>query len=53
MLKKIGDELMNQLIEVLHFLGEEEGLEVVIEEKDYNALVSCDTFLLLPSNRKD
>lgn len=39
-LKKLGPELLGQLLEVVRFLGEEQGMRVVVERHDYDALVS-------------
>ena len=39
-LKKLGDELMDEYIDVLRYLGEELGVGVVVEPHDYAVLVS-------------
>ena len=38
-LKKLGDELMDEYIDVLRYLGEELGVGVVVEPHDYAVLV--------------
>jgi hypothetical protein len=39
-LKKLGDELMEEYVDVLRYLGEDLGMRVVVEPHDYAALVS-------------
>ncbi len=38
-LKKLGDELMEEYIDVLRFLGEDEGMTVIVEPHEHMALV--------------
>lgn len=40
-LKKLGDELMEEYIDVLRYLGEELEMRVVVEPHDYAALVGA------------
>lgn len=40
-LKKLGDELMEEYIDVLRYLGEELEMRVVVEPHDYQALVGA------------
>lgn len=40
-LKKLGDELMEEYIDVLRYLGEELEMRVVVEPHDYDALVGA------------
>lgn len=41
LLKKLGDELMEEFLEVMHYLGEEQGIRVLVEPGDYDMLVRC------------
>jgi NAD+ kinase len=38
-LKKLGDELMEEYVDVLRYLGEELGMRVVVEPHDHPVLV--------------
>ncbi|CAD7703844.1 unnamed protein product [Ostreobium quekettii] len=38
LIKKVGDELMNEFIQVLQYLGEEEDMQVVVEPDMYTRL---------------
>lgn len=40
-LKKLGDELMNEYISVIKFLGEEQGLRVLIEPSEYSQVLEA------------
>jgi hypothetical protein len=39
-LKKLGEELMEEYISVLRFLGEDQGLRILVEPNDFAELVS-------------
>ncbi len=40
-LKKLGDELFEEFVEVLRFLGEEQGMRVLVEPHEHKAVVSA------------
>ena len=39
-LKKLGDELTHEFHSVIHYLGHEQGMQVVIEPQEHQKLVS-------------
>lgn len=41
-LKKLGDELMEEYVDVLRYLGEDLGMRVVVEPHDHPVLVSSE-----------
>ena len=46
-LKKLGDDLWDEFVDVINFLGRQEGLKVVVEPHEYQKLVRCTSRLLL------
>ena len=38
-LKKLGPELFEELLEVVNYLGKVEGMRVIVEPQEYEALV--------------
>ena len=48
-LKKLGDELLNEFVEVIRYLGNEEGLRVIVEPHEYLKLADEDGFESLDS----
>ena len=39
-LKKLGDELFQEFLEVVNYLGKVEGMRIIVEPQDFEALVS-------------
>ena len=38
-LKKLGNDLFEEMIEVINYLGKVEGMRVIVEPQEYEALV--------------
>lgn len=39
-LKKLGSDLFEEMIEVINYLGKVEGMRIIVEPQEYEALVS-------------
>lgn len=44
-LKKLGEELMEEYMSVLRFLGEDQGLRILVEPNDFAELVCVSSFV--------
>lgn len=42
-LKKLGSDLFDEMIEVINYLGKVEGMRVIVEPQEYEALVGAST----------
>lgn len=40
-LKKLGNELFDEFIKVVNYLGKVEGMRIIVEPQEYEALVGC------------
>ena len=40
-LKKLGSDLFEEMIEVINYLGKVEGMRVIVEPQEFEALVQC------------
>ena len=47
-LKKLGSELRQDFLEVVQYLGEEQGMRVMVEPHEYQSLVSQGILAQIP-----